>query len=348
MDSAYDTQIHTQNVIACVWDFDRTLIPGNMQQPIFEAYGIDTDTFWEEVNALPEIYANRGIRVSEDTLYLNHLLTYIKKGALKGLNNHKLRELGEKLEFLPGLPAFFEELKKIPANEPAYRAHDIELEHYIVSNGLAEIIRGSKIAPYVENVYGCEFIEDPCPPGFRKQTELTIPTAPEIRQIGSIVDNTIKTRFIFEINKGCNKNPEISVNASMRTDDRRIPIKNMLYIADGPSDVPVFSVVTRGNGKTYAVYRRGNQKGFAQNDNLLRAGRILAYGPADYTEESSTSMWLKMHVADICDRIVHDRENALNSRITRPPGHLRDDPTPGKDAEGEDKSDSHQEELFGS
>ncbi len=30
--------LYTQTVIALVWDFDRTLIPGNMQDPIFEAY----------------------------------------------------------------------------------------------------------------------------------------------------------------------------------------------------------------------------------------------------------------------------------------------------------------------
>ena len=40
--------------------FDKILIPGYMQEPIFAAYGIDKDHFWEEVNALPEIYAKRG------------------------------------------------------------------------------------------------------------------------------------------------------------------------------------------------------------------------------------------------------------------------------------------------
>ena len=61
----------------------------------------------------------------------------------------------------------------------------------------------------------------------------------EISQIGTIVDNTIKTRYIFEINKGGNINPSIDVNAHIENADRRIPIDRMIYIADGPSDIPV-------------------------------------------------------------------------------------------------------------
>ena len=47
-------QIHGQNIIACVWDFDKTLIPGYMQSPLFEHYSIDEQKFWKEVNELPD------------------------------------------------------------------------------------------------------------------------------------------------------------------------------------------------------------------------------------------------------------------------------------------------------
>ena len=43
-----------QNVIAIIWDFDKTLIPGYMQEPIFNAYNIDAKAFWKEVNELPD------------------------------------------------------------------------------------------------------------------------------------------------------------------------------------------------------------------------------------------------------------------------------------------------------
>ena len=46
--------LYTQTVIALVWDFDRTLIPGNMQDPIFEKYDVDPAVFWAEVDGLVE------------------------------------------------------------------------------------------------------------------------------------------------------------------------------------------------------------------------------------------------------------------------------------------------------
>ena len=38
-------QIHGQNIVACVWDFDKTLIPGYMQKPLFQHYGINEKAF---------------------------------------------------------------------------------------------------------------------------------------------------------------------------------------------------------------------------------------------------------------------------------------------------------------
>lgn len=335
--------LHRQNIVACVWDFDKTLIPGYMQAPIFEAFGIDEEHFWKEVNALPEIYAQRGTRVSHDTIYLNHLLSYVKNGCLKGLANARLRQLGAELEFYKGLPELLEQLKEVVGSRPEYVKHNISLEHYIISTGLAEMIRGSSIAPHVDGIFGSEFIEAPLPPGYSSQNELPLEMEFEISQIGTIVDNTIKTRYIFEINKGSNKNPNIDVNASMDRVDRRIPIDRMIYTADGPSDVPVFSVVKGNGGKTYAVFNPESEAEFAQNDALLHAGRIHAYGPADYTEKSTTAKWLRMHVRGICDRIVAECEESLSEKVSRAPRHLHDDDEP--EAEPPAKS-APQKELF--
>lgn len=44
------------NIIAVVWDFDKTLLNGYMQEPIFKYYGIDEKSFWGEVGLLPAKY----------------------------------------------------------------------------------------------------------------------------------------------------------------------------------------------------------------------------------------------------------------------------------------------------
>lgn len=41
------------NIIAVIWDCDKTLIDGYMQDPIFEEYEINAHDFWDEVNKKP-------------------------------------------------------------------------------------------------------------------------------------------------------------------------------------------------------------------------------------------------------------------------------------------------------
>jgi hypothetical protein len=321
-----EERLHRQNIIACIWDFDNTLIPGYMQEPIFRKYEVDAKRFWNEVNKLPEYFSARGQHVSPETCYLNHILTYVRTHRFKGLNNRTLRELGRELTFCPGLPEFFGTLSDVP-RRAEYAGHEITLEHYIISTGLAEMIRGSAVAPYMTGIYGCELIENPPQPGFPEQPDLiepdpSDPCQNEVSQIGVVVDNTIKTRFIFEINKGSNRLHGVDVNAKIAQEDRRVPIKNMIYTADGPSDVPVFSVVRQGGGITFAVYDPENDEAFAQNDSMRAQGRVDYFGRADYTPESETHRWLKMQVKNLCDRIVRDEEELLSRKVPKPPKHL--------------------------
>jgi hypothetical protein len=320
------TTLFTQNIIACIWDFDKTLIPEYMQSPLFRRYGVNEPAFWHETNNLVGHYKKRGYQLSGEIAYLNHLLTYVLAGRMPKLSNKILREAGADIEFYPGLPEFFPLAQTYVGEKEAYRKHDIRLEHYIVSTGLAEMVRGSKIASCVEGIYGCEFVENPLQPGFLEQGNLEIEADAVISQIGMVIDNTTKTRALFEINKGTNKNPAIDVNANIAPEDRRIPFQNMIYIADGPSDVPSFSVTKKGGGKAYGVYNPNRPDEFAQNDRLRSAGRIDHYGPADYRADSSTAQWLRLQIHGMCDRIVAGRESAVASRVARPPRHLNATP----------------------
>ena len=292
-----------------------------MQTPLFDFYGVNESVFWSEVNRLPEIYAQRALSVSTETIYLNHLLSYVKNGPMRGLTNQKLFELGKDLEFYPGLPDFFGELSAIP-QEPNFKEHDIKVEHYIISTGLGKMIAGSKISSHVSGIYASEFIESALPPNFLSQTDLYLPLDPEITQIGLAVDNTIKTRFIFEINKGCNKNPSIEVNSSIPHELRRVPLEQLIYVADGPSDVPVFAVVKQMGGKTYAVYDPSDEEEFAQTCDLVESGRVHNNGPADYTPKSSTAIWMKQKIREIISSMIKKREQNLKRNTKSAPKHM--------------------------
>ena len=313
-----------QNIIACIWDFDKTLIPGYMQEPLLEHYKVDPKIFWKEVAELPNYYGKSGLHlIAADMAYLNHILTYAREGVFKGLNNATLKKLGSKIKFYQGLPGFFDEIKHFIMGNLEYRQHEIQVEHYIVSTGLLQMILGSEIAPYIDGVWGCEFVEEPAPPGYMGKAR---PEKTEnqkiISQLAYALDNTTKTRAIFEINKGSNKIPDIDVNAKIPDEDRRVPFQNMVYIADGPSDIPVFSIVNRFGGRTFAVYRPGSKEEFSQVNNLQKQGRVQSFGEANYTEGSQTAMWIKNAISEIADLIVTNRERALGDKIGKPPRHL--------------------------
>src|SRR5690606_5430154 len=142
---------------------------------------------------------------------LNHLLTYVLAGRMPRLNNARLRECGRDILFYPGMPEFFALSRAFVKEKPLYQEHDISLEHYIVSTGLAEMIRGSCAAPEVDGIWGCEFVENPLQPGFLRQGELALSADAVIAQIGMMIDNTTKTKPTSEITKRPNKNPKTHV-----------------------------------------------------------------------------------------------------------------------------------------
>lgn len=286
-----------QNVIAIIWDFDKTLIDGYMQTPIFQEYGVDEKAFWEEVNSMPKQMAEQDIRVNPDTAYLIQFTRKAKDGIFKGLDNKKLREYGLAQNFYAGIPDFMERSKSVLKNEE-WEEYNIRVEHYIVSTGFAEVIKGTTLKDLVEGIWGCELIEGK-----------GVDNEPVISEICYTIDNTTKTRALFEINKGVNKNVEINVNSKMSEAQRRVAFENMIYIADGPSDVPAFALVKKNGGSTFAIYPKGDMQAFEQVEQLRKNERIDMFAEADYTEGSTAYMWIINKIKEYADRIIQIERN---------------------------------------
>jgi hypothetical protein len=184
------------------------------------------------------------------------------------------------------------------------------------------MIEGNPIHQHVDEIWAYELLTDPPGPDY-----LSPGAAPAfddeslLTQVGYVLDNTTKTRAIFEINKGVNHDPEIDVNARMADDDRRVPISNMIYIADGPSDVPVFSVITQGGGKTLGVYTLGERPNYDGVRRLQDDGRVNSIAEASYTEGSAADLWLMSSLRTIATGICARRERSLQG-IVAPAGHV--------------------------
>ena len=299
------------NIIAVIWDCDKTLIDGYMQDPIFRKYGIESFDFWTKVNEIPNEYETKGIRVNKDTYYLNYFIKCTRDGVFPGLNNAALREFGKEQKFYRGIPEIFEKTKKMFYEDPSYSEYGIQVEHYIVSTGFAEVIRGSRLMPFVDGVWGCELLEDIDESGNSV-----------ISEIGYTIDNTTKTRAIFEINKGIQKLEGVDVNAKIPKELRRVQFENMIYIADGPSDIPAFSVVHQYGGSTFAIYPKGDKKAMQQVEQMRENGRIDMYAEADYSEGTTANMWITNKIEQLANKIRNREKEKIQNYASNGPRHL--------------------------
>lgn len=283
----------SHDTLAVIFDFDDTLVPDSTTA-LLKAHGIDTDSFWG-TDAKKLVAAG----YDPPLAYLKLILEYIGPGQpLNGLTNAKLRTFGASLDksLYPGIPGLFKDLRKI------VRQHeDIDIRFYIISGGLEEIIRGSRILQeYIDGIYGCQLAGD---------TEDGV-----LKYIKRCVTFTEKTRYVFEINKGLDQaktraNPYLVNN---NIEKRPIPLKNMIYVGDGLTDIPCFSVIQKtGGGKGFGVFKP-HETSSAKRALLefLAPKRVVNMNAARYRKTDELGSLLRAAVGTRCTDLTVERSQA--------------------------------------
>ena len=252
-------------IVALLYDFDRTLCTQDMQNYAFiPSLGMDPEDFWREANDF-------GRREHMDGI-LAYMYTMIRKCREKGvpLTRESLRRCGESIVFFPGVDGWFDRIDRFGT------LLGVQVEHYVISSGLREIIDGSAIARHFKEIYASEFYYDGA--GW--------PVWPKLA-----VNFTAKTQFVYRINKGVlDVSDDRTLNASMPDDSKRVPFTNMIYLGDGLSDVPCMKMMRSYGGQAIAVYQGGNRTGV---EKLLRQGRVDYIYPADYSEGAGLELTVK-------------------------------------------------------
>lgn len=287
-----------QNTIALIFDYDQTLSPKFMQDDVlFPEFGIDPASFWAKCNELV-----REQQWDGELAYLKCLLDYL---SLDHVTNQRLEELGANLQFFPGVEDMFEDIPKLCLS-PQHQAAGITIEYYIISSGLKALLDGSRLSQKVKKIYGCEFGED-------ENGRISFPKR--------AISHTMKTQFLFRINKGMLENDD-DVNDHMPHEIRPIPFENMLYVGDGPTDVPCFTVMNRFNGHSLAVYNSedASLKSFGKCYTLVDTGRVKHIAPADYRAGSHLRLVLEKMVTSMADRILKHRTDTVASGTVAAPG----------------------------
>ena len=289
-----------QNTIAIVYDYDQTLSPNYMQDEVlFPTFGIDAKKFWARCH---DLVKTQGF--DNELAYMKALLDYLD---IDRPTNARLRELGTGLQFFPGLPEMFDEFRTVLLT-PQHEAHGIRVEHYIISSGLKPLIEGSRIAPHVRAIFGCEFAED-------KDGRITFPKR--------VISHTQKTQYLFRINKGLLDHAQ-DVNDHMPAELRPVPFEHMIYVGDGPTDVPCFTVVRQHGGHAIAVYNAADpsRSSFKKCYQLsTHADRVRHIAPADYRAGSHLRLLLEQMVEEVATRIVERRARDLEAGTIRAPRH---------------------------
>ena len=274
-------------IIALLYDFDKTLCTQDMQNYAFiPSLGMDPDAFWKEANTFGWQQEMDGI--------LAYMYTMLRKCNELGvpLTRESLVEKGRSIELFPGVKEWFGRINAFG------ESLGVEIEHYVLSSGLKEIIEGSGISHEFKMVYASEFYYD----------ETGTPVWPKLD-----VNFTAKTQFVYRINKGVLAvSNDKDLNASMPDDSKRIPFTNMIYVGDGLSDVPCMKMMRAYGGQAIAVYQAGNRLGVEE---LLSRGRVDFIFPADYREGTALDSTVKNIIRKmaITDALVAENTEQLKS-----------------------------------
>ena len=269
-------------VAAIMYDFDKTLCTKDMQDFGFiPGLGMEPRAFWGRANVFG--------RDEEMDSILAYLYTMIveRKRIGKPLTRESLIEDGKAIELYPGVSDWFERVNLYGA------AQGVQVEHYVISSGLKEIIEGSGIAEKFTKIFACEFVYD-------ENGEAMWPK--------TAVNYTNKTQFVYRINKGVlDISNDVDLNRSMPDDSKRVPFSNMIYIGDGLSDVPCMKMMKAYGGSAIAVYQDSNR---SKVEELLLHDRVDFIFPADYGEDTLLNKTIHNLIKKIAIADELSRENA--------------------------------------
>ena len=255
---------------AILYDFDKTLCTKDMQEySLIPSLGYkEPSQFWKEVGKL-----SRQSQMDGVSAYLYWLVRkYEEQG--RPLRREDFADVGRSIEFYRGVDTWFRRINEYGASL------GLEIEHYVISSGMAEIIEASGIADEFRRIYACRYYYD---------------ENGTARWPAQIINYTTKTQYIFRINKQVlDESDDESLIAWVPQEQRPIPFSRMVYIADGLTDVPCMKLVKEYGGKSIVVYNPESAKAGITASRLIRENRADFMSVADYRESHDLETLVKL------------------------------------------------------
>ena len=267
--------------MALLYDFDHTLSPKDMQEYHYIAkLGFkNPQDFWDECARFTKENNMDGI--------LSYMLMMVRFNP--EVTRDMLVEEGRYLTYYPGVADWFDRINAYGA------ANGIQIEHYIISSGIKEIVEGCSIADRFTKIYACSFAYD---------------QAGRVLWPSRVVNYTTKTQYIFRINKGVlDETNDFDLNRSTPDEQKAIPFENIVYFGDGLTDVPSMKVVLQEGGQTIAIYDSKEAKETLAHD-LKKDKRATFALKADYSAGSKIEEVVKTMIdAAVARMHLNDLKN---------------------------------------
>lgn len=266
----YKTQSSAESdlpVLAICYDFDKTLSPDDMQaQGFIQSLNVDVNEFWQELNSLAKEHD-----MDNNLAYMYMMAT--KSYGKQFLTKEVLADYGSKVALYNGVSTWFERIRQYGLKQ------GVQIEHYIISSGLKEMIEGTEMAKNgaFKKIYASAFMFD----------DKGVAVWP-----AQAINYTNKTQFLFRIQKGMLDINDPGVNDYIRPEEQRVPFRNMIYIGDSDTDIPCMSLVNVNGGHSIGVYDP-DSKNKDKVYKMMQHHRIRYYASADYTDGSDLDTVVK-------------------------------------------------------
>lgn len=270
--------------IAVVFDFDDTLAPDSTSGYLRDAGIADLTGFWKK-----EVASLTDDDWDPVPAYLFKMIEASKGGRIPKITKESLMNWGRRLPLHEGVPGIFSRLRSI-AKEANARA---SLEFYLISSGIGDILRQTPIASEFTDIWASEF-------SYGVDGGIEFPK--------KVVSFTDKTRYLFHIQKGLigrqSRGRPFDVNKKLRPEQIRVPIGHMIFVGDGYTDIPCFSLVKKDGGVAIAVFDKSQVEKWGSAYQFVQDGRVSNLLSARYSEQADLSIFLGMAVRKLATDIA--------------------------------------------
>lgn len=271
-----------KNRIAMVFDFDDTLAPDALEG-LLTFLDIDSETFRQQ-----RVHALEAAGWDHVAARCYSLIKESQQRAKPDkITYDTLAEFGQQIQPFPGVEGMFQRLRqRVQELNP-----DIALEFYVITGGFGDIVRHTAIAPYFEAIWGCEFAYD---------------EQGEIEFLKRSISHTEKTRYLMQIASGqeiVDDSGRAFAYRDAPIEQLRVPLSQMIYVGDGASDVPCFSLLHDKQGIGIGVFKGDRANEWGDQVVVSESQRVANLAAADYQDDSNMMRSLILAVESICKQI---------------------------------------------